>query len=102
MCPGDGRPLGRWNHWFFSNQPDAAHTHFDLLSDVSELAPDELFPGNLHRADGSTVQLYSSQNAKTVDRRFRWMADYNINGAVLQRFVAAIDPVHPVEGRPSM
>lgn len=102
MCPGDGRPAGRWNHWFFGNQPDAAHVHFDFLPDVSELSPGELYPSNLHRADGSVIQLYSSQNSKTVDRHFRWMADYNIDGAALQRFIVAIDPVHPVEGRPAV
>ena len=92
MCPGDGRPSGGWVHWFNDNKPDAAHAHFDMLPDVSELAPDELCPTAMHWPDGSAVQLYSALRLPTVRRHFSWMREYGIDGAALQRFVSGLEP----------
>ena len=41
----------------------------------------------LRRADGSTVSVFSSQNARVVATHFRWMRDHGIDGAAVQRFV---------------
>lgn len=36
--------------------------------------------------------LFSSRNAKTVQRHFRWMAEHGVDGAFLQRFLGQCDP----------
>src|SRR5215470_11347077 len=57
MCPGDGRPGGTWYHWFDKNIPDAAHLHFDLVPDTSELPVDEVCPTTIPLRNGSTLKL---------------------------------------------
>lgn len=85
--PADGGNLG-WKHWSRSpRRPPALDTlHVDLLPDVSELSADERFPSSILGADGRPVELFSSRHPATVDRHFRWMRDYGIDGAVVQRF----------------
>lgn len=58
----------------------------DFWPDMSEAAPDECYPTAFHYPDGSTATIFSSYNARTVNRHFKWMADYGIDGAFLQRF----------------
>lgn len=102
MCPDDALRKGSWWHWFTEGRPDAAHTHFDLLPDVAELAPDELCPTELRTADGRPIRLFSDQNPKTVLRQFVWMRQYGIATAALQRFVVDVQSVKPVLGRPAV
>jgi hypothetical protein len=37
--------------------------------------------------NGSTASLYSAYNAATVERHVKWMADYDIDGVFVQRFI---------------
>ena len=48
--------------------------------------------------DGSPAHLFSSDNAATVLRHFRWMRDYGIDGAWLQHFVVDL-PGGPQQDR---
>ena len=53
---------------------------------------DELheLPGlTIPSADGTArpAKVFSSRNAKTVNRHYRWMRDHDISGAFLQRFL---------------
>ncbi len=89
-CEGDGAPVGGWVHWFRDNTPDAAHATVDLLPDVSELPAEERCATAMTKADGSPVELYSAWRAPTVDRHFRWMEDYGIDGVFLQRFASEL------------
>jgi hypothetical protein len=59
-----------------------------MWPDMSEYGKDERFaaPGFTH-SDGQQAYLFSSDNAATVLRHFRWMRDYGIDGAFLQHFV---------------
>jgi hypothetical protein len=58
----------------------------DLWPDVSELDEDERYPTEFKHADGSPAEVFSSGNRKTVLRHFKWMREYGIDGAFLQRF----------------
>ncbi|HEX7899627.1 MAG TPA: glycoside hydrolase family 71/99-like protein [Planctomycetota bacterium] len=91
---GDGAGRG-WTHW--TKKParpfDLGNARIDLWPDVSELGPDERFATGLARADGRPAEVFSSFKPATVRRHFRWMKDYGIDGAFVQRFVVDLrDP----------
>jgi len=93
-APGDGSVSNSWRHWFRNQTPAAASATFDLWPDLSELDPDERYATTM-TIGGVTAQLYSAYNAKTVRRHLRWMADYGIDGAFLQRFLLDVAPGSP-------
>jgi len=86
---GDASGLG-WVHYGrgkgFSPQAYA----FDIWPDLSEFTPEERYPSPFKFADGKTADLFSSVHPLTVRRHFRWMKDYGINGAMLQRFATSL------------
>lgn len=95
-CPGDGKPLDPhhhgWLHWFTYPIPDGGRPNTDLWPDVSEYSPSELFPApGLKYANGEQAFLFSSRNARTVERHFHWMALHGVDGAFLQRFLGQCD-----------
>ena len=91
-CEGDGAELG-WTHWAKNRKemPGPGNVTVDLWPDVSEYHSDELFPTAFKRSDGSTAQIFSSHNEKTVKRHFKWMQEYGIDGAFLQRFANGLN-----------
>jgi len=90
-CEGDGADRG-WFHWGGRNGFKPGSCSIDLWPDVTELDPDERFDTPFRHADGSVAQVFSSMNPKTVARHFRWMRDYGIDGAFVQRF--AVQTTH--------
>lgn len=86
-CEGDGVNLGLV-HWGRNRlQPMGPNNvTVDLWPDMTELDPDERFPTDFRHANGEQAEVFSSANPKTVDRHFRWMRDYGIDGVFLQRF----------------
>jgi hypothetical protein len=84
---GDGAGLG-WKHWTKGGKPPTAATiRVDLWPDVSELSPEERFATALLFPDGKPAELFSSFRRETVLRHFRWMREYGIDGAFVQRFI---------------
>ncbi len=93
-APGDGAGRGwnSWDHRYNAFKPGCCT--IDLWPSVEELAEDEKYPTEFRHSDGSTAYVFSSYNRKTVLRHFRWMKDYGISGAFVQRFVTPLaDPV---------
>jgi len=91
-CPGDGSPLGGWEHWFQRGAPASAATlRVDLWPDVSELGPDERCTTPLSLPDGHAAQVYSAYNPVTVERHFRWLQEYDLPGVFLQRFTSRLE-----------
>ena len=86
-CEGDGADLG-WTHWARNKrrQLSPGNVTVDLWPDVSELSPSERFETEFKLADGSPATVFSSFNRKTTLRHFRWMREYGIDGAFVQRF----------------
>ncbi len=86
-CPGDGADLG-WGHWGASRgrRFEPGSVTVDLWPDVSEYDDDELYTTAFTHADGTPAKVFSSHNKKTVLRHFKWMRDYGIDGAFVQRF----------------
>jgi len=85
-CPGDGAE-NDWFHWF--EGPPAAHRLVtEMWPDMTEYEADERYPvPGFSLSDGSPATLFSSANPKTVDRHFRWMRQFGIEGVFLQRFL---------------
>lgn len=89
-CEGDGADRG-WVHWVKGGgRPSPANVKVDLWPDVSELGAGEKFDTDLRFPDGRTAQVFSSFRKETVLRHFRWMADYGIDGAFVQRFAGGV------------
>lgn len=91
-CPGDGANLG-WGHWGTSHgrRFGPGNLTIDLWPDVSEYDDDELYVTPFFHADGTPAKVFSSHNRKTVIRHFKWMRDYGIDGAFVQRFSHGLD-----------
>jgi len=90
-CEGDGAGLG-WTHWARQGPKlfGPGNVTVDLWPDVSELPPGERFTTGFKLADGSAAEVFSSFNRETVLRHFRWMREYGIDGAFVQRFANGV------------
>lgn len=90
-CPDDGADLN-WVHWARSEngafQP--GNSTVDAWPDISEYGEDELYDTGFRHADGSVAKVFSSHNRETVLRHFKWMQEYGIDGAFVQRFANGI------------
>ncbi len=85
----EGDPAGDgWVHYGGNRQtgPSPGNVTIDFWPDLSEAGEDEKYPTPFVHADGSIAMLYSSANYNTVDRHFRWMKEYGIDAAFMQRF----------------
>ncbi|TWT97401.1 hypothetical protein Pla100_25530 [Neorhodopirellula pilleata] len=90
-CEGDGADLS-WAHWArHGNQtPGPGNVTVDLWPELEEYDADERYPTNFVHMDGSSAEVFSSANRKTVLRHFKWMQDYGIDGAFVQRFANGV------------
>ena len=86
---GDGADLG-WKHYKNNGEFKPGMCSVDFWPDVSEFDDDELYPTSFKHADGSQASVFSSAHPKTVDRHFKWMKDYGIDGVFIQRFVSNV------------
>jgi hypothetical protein len=86
---GDASGLG-WVHYGRGKGFSPQAFSFDIWPDLSEFTPEERYPSPFKFADGKTADLFSSVHPLTVRRHFRWMKDYGINGAMLQRFATGL------------
>lgn len=86
---GEGSGEG-WVHYGPGKKFGPGQCTFDLWPDLSEFTPEERFPSPFKFADGRTAELFSSVHPLTVRRHFRWMREYGIDGAFLQRFGSAL------------
>lgn len=86
-CEGDGADLG-WTHWAKNRKKPLApeNVSVDLLPDVSEFAPEELFTTGFQLANGKPLSVFSSYRREIVLRHFRWMREYGLDGVFVQRF----------------
>jgi hypothetical protein len=87
-CPGDGSPANAWSHWSRGGAPSAATITIDASPDTSGLpaASRCIVPGMT--TQGQPAYLFSSFPRETAQTHFRWMREYGIDGALLQRFIA--------------
>ncbi|MHB0999461.1 MAG: glycoside hydrolase family 71/99-like protein [Armatimonadota bacterium] len=92
-CQGDDCGRG-WIHWG-PGEFRPGKSSVDLWPDMTELDADERYPTGYKYEDGRPGEVFSSFNRKTVVRHFKWMRDYGIDGAFVQRFAVEIkDPLN--------
>ena len=86
-CEGDGADLG-WTHWSRnrSEQFGPGNVTVDLWPEVSEYDEDDLFETGFEFDDGKKAKVFSSHSTSTVGLHFKWMKEYGIDGAFVQRF----------------
>ena len=93
-CPGDSANDG-WKHWSRNSKKVTAESlTFEMWPDMTEYADDEKYPvPGFTYPDRKPAHLFSSANPKTVERHFKWMEQYGIDGVFLQRFLVSVsDP----------
>ena len=91
-CPGDGSGMG-WFHW---GKPFAAPADkfepgicsIDLWPEMDEYKDEDKFVTSFKHADGSAAYVYSAMSPGVADLHFKWMKEYGIDGAFVQRFAA--------------
>jgi hypothetical protein len=83
---GDGCG-NNWFHWTRNSAiPNGTNMTVDLFPDLTECSAAELTATNMHYSNGSVVGLYSTCNETTIMRHWKWMKDYQVDGAWVQRF----------------
>jgi hypothetical protein len=91
-CPGDGSGMG-WFHW---GKPFAAPADkfqpgvcsIDLWPEMDEYKDEDKFVTSFKHANGSAAYVYSAMSPGVADLHFKWMKEYGIDGAFVQRFAA--------------
>ena len=81
-----------WDHWSNDgNVPSAAakNEHFEMVPQTGEYPASALHDTEFkYNGNGSVVPLYENAADGVVDLHFRWMADYGIDGVLVQRFIS--------------
>ncbi|TDC07297.1 xylosidase [Nonomuraea longispora] len=96
-APGDGSALNAWRHWAGS-LPAPGNQTFELYPDMSQYPTSPTFrTGYAPLGNGKPATLFSSYSTAVVDQHFKWMKQYGIDGAALQRFGS--DIVNPTAAR---
>jgi hypothetical protein len=92
-CPGDGSPENAWSHWS-KGVPSPETMSVDLYPDTSELSPKSLCALPNARIGDKQGYVFSSFSRETVAKHFEWMREYQIDGALVQRFINSIPSQH--------
>ncbi len=85
-CERDGSNNG-WHHYAAGSKIlEPGHAHIEMWPDVSELPKEARVQTPFKHADGSAAEVFSSVHPAVVQLHFKWMRDYGIDGAFIQRF----------------
>jgi hypothetical protein len=90
--PGDGSGMG-WFHWGLPTSSPSqdfrpGRCSVDLWPDMSEYPESSKVATEFKHKDGSTAYVFSSNDPDAVNLHFKWMNEYGIDGAFVQRFAA--------------
>jgi hypothetical protein len=86
-----GTATSGWNHWSGTTPPAPNNLSFEVYPDVSEYLDADLTQTALaNLGNGNSSKLFNSTNKPVIDIHFKWMKDYGIDGAAVQRFIGNI------------
>jgi hypothetical protein len=93
-CGDDGNPRHIWARWFNKGEhkteeianPASRSWVVDLYPDVSGMDQSSLCAVPNLGVGGQQAYVFSSYPKATTDTHFRWMRQYGIDGALMQRF----------------
>ena len=85
---GDGTDNG-WHHYAGRNGFIPGSAGIEMWPDVEEIPAKDRIATSFKFADGSPAEVFSSAKASVVDLHFKWMQDYGIDGAMVQRFATS-------------
>jgi hypothetical protein len=85
--PLDGANRG-WYHLQKRGRFEPGSCTIDMWPDMTEY--EKQYETAFQYADGSTANIFSSNDESTVRLHFKWMMDYGIDGVFMQRFVGEI------------
>ncbi|MBI5767978.1 MAG: xylosidase/arabinosidase [Verrucomicrobia bacterium] len=91
IAQGDGADLP-WTHYGTGRLKrfEPGFATIDLWPDMTEAGPTERYTTAFRHADGSVAEVFTSRHPDTIDRHFRWMHDYGVDGVFLQRFTTEL------------
>lgn len=81
--PNDGANRN-WTHWDKKDVFSPGYCTVDFWPEMTEYP--KKYPTSFKFPDGSPAFVFSSYDSSTVDLHYKWMADYGIDGAFMQRF----------------
>lgn len=82
--PGDGAGKA-WMHYSKSSKFEQGSVIVDMWPDVSEYK--KTYKTSFVMPNGKPAHVFSSYDPSTINLHFKWMKDYGIDGAFVQRFV---------------
>lgn len=82
---GDGSPFNSWRHWAVSGAPAPNNQSFELYPDIREYSK-TYATGYAALGNGNPANLFSHWDDQTVDLHFKWMKQYGVQTAAVQRF----------------
>jgi len=86
-CEGDGADRG-WTHYQKGDKFEDGSCKFDNWPEMNEYEVKYKTPFKFQ--DGSPAYVFSSYDESTVDLHFKWMKEYGIDGAFIQRFFSVL------------
>lgn len=86
-CEGDGAGRG-WTHYKKGDKFEDGSCKFDNWPEMTEYKVKYKTPFKF--PDGSPAYVFSSYDESTVDLHFKWMKEYGIDGAFVQRFFSVL------------
>lgn len=82
--PDDGSPKNNWVHW---GKPEPGKITFEAYPDVRDYDDASLKQtGFSALGNGDSAKLFSSYSDDVIDKHFKMMEDYGIDGAAVQKF----------------
>lgn len=90
-CPGDSHNSRGWTHLNSGSAGKFApgYACVDYWPDMSEYKKTYATP--FVYPDGTQARIFSSSDYETVNLHFKWMKQYGIDGAIVQRFKSAVE-----------
>jgi hypothetical protein len=89
---GDASPVNAWGHQNLEMWPDTREYTNTYAGDPFNQGGVGQAPFNGNLGNGQPAKMFSSYDQSTVNVHFRWMQEYGIDCAALQRFANEVTP----------